>query len=92
MDKLKMLRKLIDDIDNQLLDLVKSRMDVVVEIGNVKTENNVEVVDKEREEQIYVRLLAKAKEKGVKPEVVKKVWKSLLEISYEIEGGKNGKS
>lgn len=92
MDKLKVLRKLIDEIDNQLLDLIKSRMDIVVEIGNVKKDNNVEVVDEKREQEIYDRLVSKAKEKGVKPEIMKKVWKSLLEISYEIEGEKHGNS
>ncbi len=90
MDKLKTLRKLIDEIDNQLLDLIKSRIDVVVEIGSVKKDNNAEVVDEKREEEIYKRLVAKAEEKGIKPEIVKKVWKSLLEISYEIEGEKDG--
>lgn len=92
MDKLNSLRKLIDEIDNKLLDLIKSRMEIVVEIGNVKKDNNAEVVDEKREQEIYDRLVSKAKEKGVKPEVVKKVWKSLLEISYDIEGEKHGNS
>ena len=92
MDTIENLRKVIDAIDEQILDLIKSRMDVVAEIGNVKKENHMEVVDEKREEEIYNRLVEKAQEKGVKPEVVKKVWKSLLEISYDIEGGKNGNS
>lgn len=90
MDKIKTLRKLIDEIDNQLLDLLKSRMDIVVEIGNVKKDNNIEVIDEKREQEVFDRLVSKAREKGIKPEVVKKVWKSLLEVSYEIEGEKHG--
>ena len=92
MNTIKNLRKIIDEIDNQLLDLIKSRMEVVIEIGQVKKQNNSEVVDEKREEEIFNRLAAKAAEKGVKPEIVKKVWKSLLEISYDIEGGKDGNS
>ena len=92
MDAIKNLRNIIDTIDEQILDLIKSRIDVVVEIGQVKKENNAEVVDEKREEEIYNRLVALAAKKGVKPEVVKKVWKALLEISYDVEGVKNGNS
>lgn len=90
MNQLNNLRKIIDAIDEQILDLIKSRIDVVIEIGQVKKETKSQVVDEIREEEIYNRLVAKASEKGVKPEVVKKVWKALMEISYDIEGGKNG--
>lgn len=92
MSTIKDLRTIIDKIDDQILDLLKSRIDVVLEIGEVKKQNNSEVVDEEREKQIYDRLVKKAAEKGIKPEAVRKVWKSLLEISYEVEGGKNGNS
>lgn len=92
MDTIKNLRRIIDKIDEQILDLIKSRMEIVVEIGEVKKHNDIDVVDEKREEEIYNRLVAKAEEKGIKPEVVKKVWKSLLEISYDIEGEKNGNS
>lgn len=92
MGQLTSLRKLIDKIDEQILDLIKSRIDVVVEIGQVKKQTNSEVIDEKREEEIYNRLVAKAAERGVRPEVVKKVWKSLLEISYEVEGDKNENS
>lgn len=85
MNQLSNLRKIIDAIDEQILDLIKSRIEVVVEIGEVKKENNIDVKDEKREEEIYNRLVEKAKEKDIKPEAVKKVWKSLLEISYEIE-------
>ena len=90
MSQLNNLRKVIDQIDEQILDLIKSRIDVVVEIGEIKKENNSEIVDEKREGEIYGRLVKKAAEKGIKPSVVKKVWKALIEISYEVEGGKNG--
>lgn len=90
MDTLKNLRTIIDKIDDQILDLLKSRIEVVAEIGLVKKQNNADIIDDKREEEIYNRLVKKAAEKGIKPEIVKKVWKSLLEISYDVEGGKNG--
>lgn len=92
MDTIKNLRKIIDEIDSQILDLIKSRIEVVVEIGEAKKQNNIDVIDEKREQEIYDRLIEKAKQKGVKPELVKKVWKLLLETSYDIERGKNGNS
>jgi chorismate mutase len=92
MDTIKNLRKIIDAIDDQILDLIKSRMEVVVEIGNVKKATNAEVVDELRELEIYKRLAEKATERGIDPAVVKKIWKLLIESAYEAEGGKNGNS
>jgi len=92
MDTIKSLRKIIDAIDEQILDLIKSRMEVVIEIGNAKKATKTEVVDESRELEIYQRLVEKASQKGIDPVVVKKVWKLLIEAAYEAEGGKNGNS
>lgn len=92
MDTIKNLRKIIDVIDEQILDLIKSRMEVVIEIGNAKKETKSEVIDETRELEIYKRLMGKAEEKGIDPVVVKKVWKLLIEAAYEAEGSKDGNS
>lgn len=92
MDTIKNLRKIIDTIDDQILDLIKSRLDVVVEIGLAKKELNADIVDESRELEIYKRLMEKAEKKGITPDVVKKIWRLLIESAYEAEGGKNGKS
>lgn len=90
MDIIKNLRKIVDAIDDQILDLIKSRMEVVIEIGQAKKATKAEVVDQTRELEIYKRLMEKAEERGIDPVVVKKVWKLLIEAAYEAEGGKNG--
>lgn len=92
MDTIKSLRKIIDAIDEQILDLIKSRMEVVIEIGEAKKQTKAEVVDQSRELEIYQRLMEKAEEKGIDPAIVKKIWKLLIEAAYEAEGGKNGNS
>lgn len=92
MDTIKNLRKIIDAIDEQILDLIKSRIEVVIEIGNAKKATKAEVVDQTRELEIYKRLIDKAEEKGIDPAVVKNIWKLLIEASYEAEGGKNENS
>jgi len=92
MDAIKNLRKIIDAIDEQILDLIKSRMEVVIEIGNAKRATKAEVIDQTRELEIYKRLVEKAQQKGIDPNVVKKIWKLLIEAAYEAEGGENGNS
>lgn len=92
MDTIKNLRKIIDAIDEQILDLIKSRMEVVIEIGQAKKQTKADIIDQSRESEIYQRLMEKSIEKGIDPNVVKKIWKLLIEAAYEAEGGKNGNS
>lgn len=92
MSKIEDLRLKIDKIDKNLLDLIIERLKVVHEIGFEKKKNNLEVIDKSREKKIVEKLKEDAKLKGLDSDVVEKIWKVLMEISYEVEGGKNGNS
>lgn len=86
------LRLKIDDLDKKLLDLVIQRLELVREIGKIKIEKGISIVDKNRENEVLKRLMVLAEKKGIKPKIIKKIWKVLMEISYELEGGKNGNS
>ena len=50
------LRKKIDGIDSQLLELLNARMDIVKEIGSLKKSNNTLIYRPERERAILQRL------------------------------------
>lgn len=91
MQKIKDLRLKIDEIDKNLLDLFIERLQVVKEIGEVKQKNGMEIIDDVREQEVLSHLVERAKNKGVNLEVVRKLWKVLMEISYELEE-KNGNS
>ncbi len=52
------LRKIIDGIDSELLRLLNQRAEVVLEIGRLKTEQNLDYHAPQREEEIYARLMA----------------------------------
>ena len=88
MDEITNLRNLIDSVDNQILELINSRVQLVKEIGKLKKEKGIEVIDKNREQQIFNSLLEQAKSKGLDEDTIKKVWKNLIDLSYKIEGGK----
>lgn len=50
------IRKRIDDIDNQILLLLKDRLNLAKKIGQIKNENNKSKWDPKRERQIFERL------------------------------------
>lgn len=52
MNELELLRKQIDDVDNELCSLFKKRMKIAKIIGNYKKNNNIEVLDSNRESEI----------------------------------------
>lgn len=92
MNKIKDLRLKIDEVDEKLLELVIKRLQIVQEIGRAKNEEGIGIIDKNREEVVLEKLTTQAEKKGIDPEIVKKIWKVLIEISYYVEGGKNGNS
>ena len=53
MEKLLQLRENIDNIDNQILNLLKKRFEVVTKVKNVKKDNNLSILDSKREEKIF---------------------------------------
>jgi len=52
------LRQSIDEIDDQILALVGRRLAAAREIGRIKQQNEITVVDNRRESEIYQRLLS----------------------------------
>ncbi len=50
------LRKAIDDIDSQILRLLNRRAELVIDVGRLKAEQNLDYHVPQREEEIYSRL------------------------------------
>lgn len=57
MEKLKRLRRKIDRIDNDILDLLNKRAGVTIEIGKLKSEESAPKFSPVREAEIYNRLI-----------------------------------
>ena len=77
MKDLNSLRNKIDKIDNEIIDLLNDRFDVVKEIGEYKKENNIPVEDKIREEIILQILDTKLSDSPYKEEI-KNIYKELF--------------
>ena len=74
MEKLEICRDLIDSIDNQIIELYVKRMEIVKEITKLKIDNNLPVLDQNREKIMLEKNLEK-----IKDEEFKKYYKSVLE-------------
>ena len=61
MEKLEICRDLIDSIDNQIIELYVKRMEIVKEITKLKIDNNLPVLDQNREKIMLEKNLGKIK-------------------------------
>lgn len=82
--QLKEYRKLIDQIDSEIIELLNKRGITVSKIGEIKKLLNLEVFQPEREREILERI--KSQSKILKPESVKAIWKEILSASRSIQG------
>ncbi len=53
------LRKEIDLIDEEILNLLSKRANVAIDIGDFKSKNNLEIFNKDREDKIFENLINK---------------------------------
>lgn len=84
MKKLKSLRKRIDEIDGQILELLNKRARTTLEIARVKEREGVEYYLPHREEEIYKRL--KKKSKGPFPnKALEEVYREIISGSLSLE-------
>ena len=81
------LRQRILELDESLVDLVKERKALVLEIGALKAEEGLPVMDPAREAAVVRRAAALAREKGVDEELVRDViWRIMASAREEQEG------
>ena len=75
------LRKQIDELDNQIMDILAKRMKVCREIGNYKKEHNMTVLQASRYNEILNKRGVQGTLSGMAPEFVAKVFESIHEES-----------
>ncbi len=76
-----MLRKQIDELDNQLMELIAKRMRVCREIGQYKKEHNMTVLQASRYNEILDKRGAQGTLCGIHPNCVKTVFEAIHEES-----------
>ncbi len=79
---MKELRDQIDRIDEELLKLLDERMGLAFEIGRIKKEKGLPVLDSGREAEVYARLKALAKS-NIRDEELEELFGHIIRISRE---------
>jgi chorismate mutase len=75
------LRKGIDEIDNELIDLLAKRMGISREIGAYKRDNGMTIVQTKRYSEILDKRAAQGVLKGIDAECIKKIFECIHEES-----------
>lgn len=80
------LRKEIDSIDAQIVELLKQRMKCVHCVGEIKKEAHSHIFVPERESKLFAKLMAN--NAGVLPEKgLQSVYRQIVSMSFALEGG-----
>ena len=81
--KIDLLRDNINSLDEKILDLLRERAEIVIEIGEQK-KPNTDVVDFEREQKVLDRLLQITKAKYSKDSIVR-IWREIFHASTKLQ-------
>jgi len=84
-NKLTILRNKIDGLDEEIINLLSTRMNIVEEIGNHKKENDITILQSERWKKIINDRNKTAKSLGVSEGLVQKILKTIHEESINIQ-------
>jgi chorismate mutase len=82
--KLDIIRKKLDQIDNQLLAIIKKRTFLVNKVVKLK-ENKSEIVDQKRISSILKNIKSKSIKNNIDPKITNRIWKNMIwsYINYE---------
>ncbi len=78
------LRETIDRIDNQILDLLHQRLEAVLQVGDIKRVQGVQVYDPNREREVLDRLVSSRKQ-PLRAETVRRVFERIIDESRSHE-------
>ena len=82
--KLNILRDKLDKLDNKLIDIIKSRTNLVNQVIKLK-ETKKEIVDKKRISLILKKIKKKSISRNIDPYITNRIWKNMIwsYINYE---------
>ena len=75
------LRTRIDKYDNQLLDILEERINIACEIGKIKREHDLKILQQDRWSSILSRVIREGKAKGISEATISKIFKAIHQES-----------
>ncbi|MBK5074524.1 bifunctional chorismate mutase/prephenate dehydrogenase [Budviciaceae bacterium CWB-B4] len=90
--ELTILRDQIDEVDKALLKLLAKRLDLVAEVGEVKSQHGLPIYVPERESSMLASRRKEAADLGVPPDLIEDVLRRIMRESYSSENDKGFKT
>lgn len=85
MEILKPYRARIDDLDRQIIDLLRQRYDVIEEVGHLKAHEGIEAILQDRVDEVRENAARMGAEKGLDEDFIRKLYAQLIEHSCDLE-------
>ncbi len=87
--KIEPLRKRIDKVDNEIMNQVSERIDIVKEVAALKKQYNIPILDQNREKELLNRLRGKARAKGLNEDFIGALYEAILDCSKRTQKNEN---
>lgn len=84
MNSLENYRGKIDSIDDEILNLLEKRLDIVLKIGEIKNKTNINIYDPKREEDILLKVSNNLQNKDMEKPIIE-IFKKIMDISKDIQ-------
>lgn len=85
------LRDSIDEIDQSILSLITKRLELVAQVGEVKSLHGLPIYDPEREMRMLAKRRQEAELSGISPDLIEDILRRLMRESYISENAKGFK-
>ncbi|MEG2666572.1 MAG: chorismate mutase, partial [Bacteroidales bacterium] len=90
--RLEQYRTVLDEIDEELLSVLSHRMELIRQMGCLKKDENLSVLQLQRWKQVLNRCMDLAKQKDLDPQFIKEVFSCVHAESVRIQNEIFGKS
>ncbi len=85
MEIMKPFRQRIDALDDQIIDLLIARTEIIREVGHFKFENDIPAVLPDRVIEVRERAAARAAAKGLDADLVRQLYTTIIGYSCDLE-------
>ena len=85
-DSLDEIRRQLDRIDDQIVELLGQRFELISKVSTIKKSQGMDVYQSNREQQILDRVLAKGREKGLNPLLLQALFLQIFAVSRRDQG------
>jgi chorismate mutase len=85
MESLKPLRAKIDALDDQIIDLLAERMDIVRQVGAIKGREGLDLIQSDRVVEVRERCAERGAKKGLNPGMVRNIYTLIIDEAHQME-------